>query len=85
MSKIRLDADTVEAAVLGGAVLGGGGGGSLELGRRNGLLAVELGAPELVDLDDVVPEAVLVTVSAVGRRPPRRRTPCRCTTSGPSS
>ena len=66
MSKIRLDADTVEAAVLGGAVLGGGGGGSMALGRRNGLLAVELGAPELVDLDDVVPEAVLVTVSAVG-------------------
>jgi DUF917 family protein len=66
MSRMRLDADTVEAAVLGGAVLGGGGGGAPAQGRRNGLLAVELGAPELVELDDLPPDAVLVTVSAVG-------------------
>lgn len=66
MSRIRLNRDMVEAAVLGGAVLGGGGGGAIELGRRNGLLAVELGTPELVDLDDLAAGATLVTVSAVG-------------------
>ena len=66
MSRMQLDADTVEAAVLGGAVLGGGGGGSPGQGRRNGLLAVEMGAPELVDLDDLSADAVIVTVSAVG-------------------
>lgn len=66
MTRIRLDRDAVEAAVLGGAVLGGGGGGSIEEGRRQGLLAVELGRPEMVDLDDLPPRATLVTVSAVG-------------------
>lgn len=66
MARLRLDRDIVEAAVLGGAVLGGGGGGSMEEGRRNGLLAVELGMPELIELDDLAPDAVLVTASAVG-------------------
>ncbi len=61
-----LDAGAVEAAVLGGAVLGGGGGGTIEAGRRNGLLAVEMGVPRLVEIDDLPPDAVLVTMSAVG-------------------
>ncbi|MEW6399149.1 MAG: DUF917 family protein [Bacillota bacterium] len=63
---MRLDRDAVEAAVLGGAVLGGGGGGSMAEGRRNALLAVDMGEPELVDVDDLPPQAVLVTASAVG-------------------
>lgn len=66
MSRMRLDRDAVEAAVLGGAVLGGGGGGSMAEGRRNGLLAVEMGEPELVDIDELPSDAVLVTASAVG-------------------
>ena len=66
MGRVVLGREEVEAAVLGGAVLGGGGGGSMALGRRNGLLAVELGAPELVDLEDLPADATLVTVSAVG-------------------
>ncbi len=66
MAKLRLDKEMVEAAVLGGAVLGGGGGGSMAAGRRNGLLAVELGDPELVEIDDLPAESVLVTASAVG-------------------
>jgi DUF917 family protein len=66
VTKIHLNKDLVEAAVLGGAVLGGGGGGSMADGRRNGLLAVEWGAPDLVDLDDLPGEAMLVTASAVG-------------------
>ncbi len=66
MSRWRLDKELVEAAVLGGGVLGGGGGGSMEEGRRNGLLAVEMGAVELVDPQDLPESAILATASAVG-------------------
>ncbi|HXX37392.1 MAG TPA: DUF917 family protein [bacterium] len=66
MSRMRLDKELVEAAVLGGGVLGGGGGGSEVEGRRNGLLAVELGALELVDLEDLPGDAMVVTSAAVG-------------------
>ena len=63
---MRLDGEAAEAAVLGGAVLGGGGGGSMAEGRRMALLAVEMGEPELVDIDELQPDAILVTASAVG-------------------
>lgn len=66
MVTLQLNQEVVEAVVLGGGVLGGGGGGSLEDGRRNGLLAIQWGAPTLVDLDDLPGDAVLVTASAVG-------------------
>ncbi|HHY94860.1 MAG TPA: DUF917 family protein [Firmicutes bacterium] len=56
----------VEAAVLGGAVLGGGGGGAMADGRRHALLAVEMGEPELVTVEELPSDAVLVTASAVG-------------------
>lgn len=65
-SKMVLDYEDLEAAVLGGAVLGGGGGGSMEWGRKLGRLALELGTPELIDLKDLPEEATLLTVSAVG-------------------
>lgn len=66
MSRMRLDRDTVESAVLGGAVLGGGGGGSMDEGRRHGAIAIEWGAPDLIDIDDLPPDATIVTASAVG-------------------
>ncbi len=66
MARLVLNAELVEAVVLGGGVLGGGGGGSIDEGRRNGLLALQRGAPLLVDLDDLPGDAVLVTASAVG-------------------
>ena len=66
MARLRLTKELVEAAVLGGGVLGGGGGGSADDGRRNGLLAVEFGAPDLVDVDDLPDDAMLATASAVG-------------------
>lgn len=56
----------LEAAVLGGALLGGGGGGGIEEGRRLGGLALERGGPRLAELDEVPPDGVLLTVSAVG-------------------
>ena len=66
MARILLTKEMVEAAVVGGGVLGGGGGGSVDEGRRNGLLAVQFGAPELVDVDDLPDDAMLATASAVG-------------------
>ena len=66
MAVLQLNQETVEAVVLGGGVLGGGGGGSLDDGRTNGLLAIQWGAPPLVDLADLPGDAVLVTASAVG-------------------
>ena len=66
MSRLRLDKELVEAAVVGGGVLGGGGGGSEIEGRRNGLLAVELGALELVDPEDMPGDAMVATAAVVG-------------------
>ncbi|BEQ15933.1 hypothetical protein FAK_29990 [Desulfoferula mesophila] len=56
----------VEALVMGGAFLGGGGGGSTEEGLRLGRLALELGTPIILELDDMDPAAWVATVSMVG-------------------
>ncbi|MFQ5855883.1 MAG: DUF917 family protein [Anaerolineae bacterium] len=58
--------DTLEAAVLGGALLGGGGGGGIEEGLHLGRLALERGGPLLADPDELPPDGILLTVSAVG-------------------
>lgn len=63
---IAVDKEVVRAAAYGGALLGGGGGGSISEGLQLGQLAIEVGRPRLVDLDELDDEAVLVTVSAVG-------------------
>ncbi|MCR4427334.1 MAG: DUF917 family protein [Firmicutes bacterium] len=58
--------DVVNAAVLGGCLLGGGGGGSKKDGFALGRLAVQAGDPVLVDMDEVPDDALLVTVALVG-------------------
>jgi len=63
---IAVDREAVQAAAYGGALLGGGGGGSISEGLQLGQLAIEVGRPRFVDLDELGDEAVLVTVSAVG-------------------
>lgn len=63
---MRLTKEDVDAAVLGGAVLGGGGGGWLEDGRRMGYLALELGDLVLKEIAELPDDAILVTVAAVG-------------------
>jgi DUF917 family protein len=63
---MRLTDELVQAAAFGGAVLGGGGGGDIETGIRLGLLALEVGQPRLVSLDEMEDQAMLVTVSSVG-------------------
>lgn len=62
----RIDEEWVEAAVLGGAILGGGGGGSPEEGRRLGRLALEIGSPNILNLEQLPDEALILTVSAIG-------------------
>lgn len=63
---MRCDWELVEALALGGSVLGGGGGGSLEEGLKLGKLALEMGEPKIIPLDELDPAATVVTVAAVG-------------------
>jgi len=56
----------VEAAVLGGALLGGGGGGWLADGRKLGELAVSMGRPLLASIEELPAGALVFTVSLVG-------------------
>jgi DUF917 family protein len=66
LAKITLDKKMVEYAVYGGAVLGGGGGGWIEDGLQIGNLALEIGLPQLLTVDELKEEDLLVTVSLVG-------------------
>ncbi|WP_028549007.1 DUF917 domain-containing protein [Paenibacillus sp. UNC451MF] len=66
MPKIKLDEKMIEYAVYGGAVLGGGGGGWIEEGLKIGRLALEVGQPEMLTIDEFEDDDLLVTVSMVG-------------------
>jgi uncharacterized protein len=61
-----LDLLAVHAAVAGGSVLAAGGGGWVDHGLLVGRTAVEYGAPRLATLEEIDPEAMLATVSAIG-------------------
>jgi DUF917 family protein len=56
----------VRAACIGGGVLAAGGGGWLDHGLRNGTTAVNLGRPMLADIDEIPPDGIVVTVTAIG-------------------
>lgn len=56
----------VEAAVRGGSVFACGGGGWAEHGRQLGTLAVTIGRPELVTMDEVPDDAWIATAAAIG-------------------
>jgi DUF917 family protein len=62
----ELDLHAVHAAVAGGSVLAAGGGGWVDHGLLVGTTAVQYGTPRLVGLDELDPEAMLATVSAIG-------------------
>lgn len=66
MARIRLNEHDAEATVLGGAVLGGGGGGSIQDGLERATLAVRLGSPVLVSLDELNENDLVMTASVVG-------------------
>jgi len=57
----------VEALAFGGAILGGGGGGWPEDGRRDGLLALEIGEVRLYGPDEAPEEWRVVTSAALGK------------------
>jgi uncharacterized protein len=61
-----LDEAAVEAAVRGGSVLACGGGGWVDHGYLVGRTAVSYGTPRLATLDEVDPDALIVTVTAIG-------------------
>ncbi|MEM3404167.1 MAG: DUF917 family protein [Nitrososphaeria archaeon] len=61
-----INKDFVEAAAHGGGVLGGGGGGSISEGLDFGKLALSVGEPRIVDIDQLSKDAILITVSRVG-------------------
>ena len=56
----------VEAAVKGGSVYACGGGGWADHGRELGQLAVTIGRPELVSLEEVADDAWIATAAAIG-------------------
>lgn len=61
-----LTEEDATAAALGGTVLGGGGGGSRRLGEKMGIQAVQTGRVRLLPIEALSPDAILLTVSAVG-------------------
>lgn len=61
-----LDLQAVYAAVAGGSVLAAGGGGWVDHGMLVGTTSVQSGTPRLATLDEVDPDAMLATVSAIG-------------------
>ncbi len=62
----ELDLNAVHAAVAGGSVLAAGGGGWVDHGMLVGTTAIQYGSPRLVTLDELAPDAMIATVSAIG-------------------
>ena len=62
----ELDLHAVHAAVTGGSILAAGGGGWVGHGMLVGTTAVQYGTPRLASLDEVDPDAMIATVSAIG-------------------
>src|ERR1700679_2728732 len=62
----ELDLSAVDAAVAGGSVLAAGGGGWVDHGMLVGTTAVQYGSPKLVTLEELEPDAMIATVSAIG-------------------
>jgi len=61
-----LDLHAVHAAVTGGSILAAGGGGWVDHGMLVGTTAVQSGTPRLATLDEIDPDAMIATVSAIG-------------------
>jgi DUF917 family protein len=64
--KTELTHDVVEAAVLGGTILGGGGGGRIDMALDLARLAVTYGTPQLWSLDELEEHGLVAVVAAVG-------------------
>ena len=62
----ELNWDDVRAAVRGGSVYASGGGGWVDHGLEVGRRALELGVPKLVTINELAPEDIVITCSAIG-------------------
>jgi DUF917 family protein len=62
----ELTIEDVHAAVRGGSVFASGGGGWVDHGLEIGELAVKIGKPKLVSVDELPDDAIVITVSAIG-------------------
>lgn len=62
----ELNWDDVRAAVRGGSVYASGGGGWVDHGLEVGRRALELGVPKLVTIDELNPEDIVITCTAIG-------------------
>ena len=65
MGRILTEKD-VEAAVRGGSVYAAGGGGWADHGRKLGYAAVNVGTPELVDIEELDENDWVATAAAIG-------------------
>ncbi|MEI9923465.1 MAG: DUF917 family protein [Bradyrhizobium sp.] len=63
-----LTAEDLEAGLMGGLFLSAGGSGrkGIDKNRRVGRMALDYGDVRLVDLDDLDPDALIITATAVG-------------------
>lgn len=61
-----LTLNDVEAAVKGGSVFACGGGGWVDHGLELGRLAVTIGRPELVSIDELAADDFIATAAAIG-------------------
>lgn len=63
---IRLTKELLDAALLGGTILGGGGGGDARKGRKYAEIAVEYTDLRLISADDLNDNDIVLTASLVG-------------------
>lgn len=63
---MKLDEKLLKYALMGGTILGGGGGGHPSIGNENGMIALNYGELELIDISEVPSDMLIVTASAVG-------------------
>lgn len=66
LNKVTLNEKLLNYAVIGGTILGGGGGGAKEPGLVAGKVALDYGAPVLVNIQDIPDDTIILTASAVG-------------------
>lgn len=64
--KFVIDHETVLAATIGGAFLDGGEGGRISYGKNVGKMALDLGSPVIIDLDELPPDSLLLELCVVG-------------------
>ena len=74
MSKLELNMDVLEEALLGGSILGGGEGTSIDEAMMLGELALKISSPVLLDIEDIDPDGTVVTCATV-TCPHRKKAP----------